>query len=463
MNSFWNLSFYNCFNRVKDVVFLGFKKLFIWFFKKYQKTFLISINNLFLLYKNLLLFKTYERATHRIFIIKTTKYKQKSAKQRKITIINDFVLLFIFHKSSLLTKFWQFDALCYKHFIKQKTVKLLKFYKQTLENGLIYITGALLTFSIDSLITDDEPLWEPVEWSLIQTWIFFIFIFAWIAENLITSRYGSYTGRDKKVWLAWYKTFWLLELLYLASYVSAALFVIVPFYYELAYSTSFVFSWWNWYTRLFFFKFTSLYVIVLLIAYLFHLNIRWLNWKKLLLFVLLINFFLAYLIYINFIMSFFGYFTDPLWYQKTRFIDYVQLSHEPLKWGWGPAKRDHFTYHKVSTVFWFKNDGPFAGAFLLFHLFYFIFTFLLYFYWLALLRRVFVTKEVTYTFATYCVSSLKHFFYFSLLIYLAIVASFVINYWRFPIEFLWVINSHSWIMNFLIIIKDYFIFILYLF
>jgi hypothetical protein len=30
-------------------------------------------------------------------------------------------------------------------------------------------------------------------------------------------------------------------------------------------------------------------------------------------------------------MAFFGYFTDPLWYQKTRFVDYIQLSHEPLK------------------------------------------------------------------------------------------------------------------------------------
>ena len=50
-------------------------------------------------------------------------------------------------------------------------------------------------------------------------------------------------------------------------------------------------------------------------------------------------------------MTFFGYFTDPTWYQKTRPIDYVQLSHEPARWGWGPARKDHFTYHSVRTVF----------------------------------------------------------------------------------------------------------------
>ena len=72
---------------------------------------------------------------------------------------------------------------------------------------MIYIRGLLVLFFFDAMLTDDEPLWEPVEWSLVQSWIMFIFAFAWIAENLISSRYGSYTGRDKRVWVAWYKTF----------------------------------------------------------------------------------------------------------------------------------------------------------------------------------------------------------------------------------------------------------------
>jgi hypothetical protein len=113
--------------------------------------------------------------------------------------------------------------------------------------------GLVLIFFIDASFTDDEPLWEPIEWSLVLTWIFFIFIFAWIAENLITSRYGSYTGRDKRVWFGWYKTFWLLEFWFAVTYAAASMLVIIPFYYELTYTISFTVSWWDWYTRLFFF------------------------------------------------------------------------------------------------------------------------------------------------------------------------------------------------------------------
>ena len=65
--------------------------------------------------------------------------------------------------------------------------------------GFMYIQGLLFLLFIDACLTDDEPLWEPVEWSLVQSWLLFIFSFAWIAENLIVSRYGSYTGRDKRV------------------------------------------------------------------------------------------------------------------------------------------------------------------------------------------------------------------------------------------------------------------------
>ena len=334
-------------------------------------------------------------------------------------------------------------------------INLLQIYKKTFDEGFFYIRGLFLIFFIDASITDDEPLWEPIEWSLVQTWILFIFIFAWIGENLIVSRYGSFTGRDKRVWFGWYKTFWLIELSYIISYGLTALLVIVPFYYELTYNVSFVISWWNWYTRVFFFKFIGLYTLVLMIAQLLQLNIRWIGWKKSLILILIINLFLSYMLYIHFITAFFGYFTDPLWYQKTRFIDYIQLSHEPLKWGWGPAKRDHFSYHKVSTVFWFKNDGPFAGAFFMFHLFLFLSIFFVYLYWLVLLRRVYTTKEITLTFTTFCISTLKQFYYLFMLLYCLIFMSFIVCYWRFPIEFLWLINSTSWFDNFFEILINY--------
>lgn len=447
-------------------------KKFKTFFANFRNNFLnLLLINYFLMWKNV--FKP------NFWINRKNKQSYKSAlaydstfffKKQTIRfnmllnlIKNNFVIFIFFNNFKNTTSLWLSNIFKANSDINAISIYFLNIYKRTFGEGFFYIRGLAIIFFIDACITDDEPLWEPIEWSLVQTWILFIFIFAWIAENLITSRYGSYTGRDKRVWFAWYKTFWLLDLCYILSYGVTAVFIIVPFYYELTYSVSFIFSWWNWYTRVFFFKFISIYTIVLFFAHLLQLNVRWLNWKKLFFFVLIINVFIAYLLYTHFIMTFFGYFTDPVWYQKTRFIDYIQLSHEPLKWGWGPAKRDHFTYHKVSTTFWFKNDGPFAGAFLMIHLFFFITLFFLYIYWVVLLRRVYTTKEITYTFTTFCVSALKQFYYFFFLIYILIFMSFLVCYWRFPIEFLWMINSNSWILNFLMIIGDYFLFLINIF
>ncbi len=347
----------------------------------------------------------------------------------------------------------------------------IKFYKyiynnvinelnKTLGFSFYYIRGFAFILFIDACLTDDEPLWEPIEWSLVQTWILFIFTFAWIAENLIVSRYGSYTGRDKRVWISWYKTFWLIEGYYVINYGIVCIFVMLPYYFETNYNLSFVYSWWHWYSRVFFFKFISLYTVILLMSFLLQLNIKWLNWKKGLIIILLVNIFISYLLYVHFIMVFFGYFTDPVWYQKARSVDYIQLSHEPSKWGWGPSKKDHFSYHNVKTVFWFKNDGPFASSFLFFHLFVFLCLFLLFFFWLSLLRRVWSTKEIPITLTTYCVSSLRQFFYFFLFLYIFILLSFIINYARLPWEFFYFIENVSWLNNFLVIIKDYIHFII---
>jgi len=340
----------------------------------------------------------------------------------------------------------------YLNVLKRKTLLL---WEKTFSFGWYYLQGFAFILFIDACLTDDEPLWEPIEWSLVQTWILFIFSFAWIAENLIVSRYGSYTGRDKRVWFSWYKTFWLIEGYYIINYGVACIFVIVPFYFELNYNLSFVYSWWHWYSRVFFFKFISIFTLMLFISYYLQLGVRWLNWKKALILVLLVNIFLSYLIYTQFIMTFFGYFTDPVWYQKTRPIDYIQLSHEPARWGWGPAKKDHFTYHNVKTVLWFKNDGPFASSFLLCQTFLFVCLFFLYIYWITLFRRIYAMKEIPLTYTTYCVSSMKQFFYFFLFFYVLIFFSYVFNYQRFPIEFLWTLDTLSWTQNFLTIVLDY--------
>jgi len=318
---------------------------------------------------------------------------------------------------------------------------MLNSFHRSLGEGSTYLRGLLVLFSFDALLTDDEPLWEPIEWSLVQSWIMFIFAFAWIAENLITSRYGSYTGRDKRVWAAWYKTFWLIEGWYIMSLGATALFVITPFYHEISYVLPLVVSWWNWYSRVFLFKFIATYSVALYVSYYLQLSLGLNHWRKSLFLIIVINLFLSHLLYTHFMMTFFGYFTDPNWYSQTRLIDYIQLSHEPNKWSWGNAKRDHFSYHKSTTVLWFKNDGPFASAFLLFHIMFFLTLFALYIYWLTLLRRVYTTQEVTYTYTTYCIASLRQFFYFFFFILLLAAFSLLIQYWRLPIEYMWIANT----------------------
>ena len=327
--------------------------------------------------------------------------------------------------------------------------------KRTWGEGFVYFKGVIIVLVADALIVDDEPLWEPVEWSMAQAWILIIFLLAWIAENLIVSRYGSYTGRDKRVWFAWYKTFWLIDLGFVLSLGAAIIFVMIPFYYELNYIMSFTTSWWNWYTRVFFFKFLAFNLIVLLGALFLQIKIRTLHWKSAFLLVLIVNLFFSYLLYTHFFLSFFSYFTHVNWYNSTRLIDYVQLSHEPNKWSWGAKKRDHFSYHKSSTVFWFKNDGPFAAASLLIQFLFFITLFLTFFYWLILLRRIYATQEFSFTYTIYAISALKQFFFFFFLLYLFVLGSYLVAYWRFPIEFIWVTNPSSWFTNFIDIIVNY--------
>lgn len=328
-------------------------------------------------------------------------------------------------------------------------------YKTTSTEGYIAIRGLLIIILIDAGVTDDEPLWEPIEWSLVQTWILFSFIFGWIAENLITSRYGSFTGKDKRVWFAWYKMAWIVDLFYIVSYAITSFLVITPFYNELTYNLTFVVSWWDWYSRLFFFKFICVYTIVLIAAQYLLIKIKSWNWKKSLVVVIFVNLFLTYLLFTHFIMAFFSYFTDPLWYSKVRYVDYIQASHEPSRWGWGARKKDHFTYHSVRTVFWYKNDSPFSGSFLLIHFYFFINLIMVYLYWLTLLRRLISTAELTYTFTTFCVSALRQFFYFFFLMYGFVFASYLLAYWRFPFELSWNLNSNYWLHHFVELVFEF--------
>lgn len=332
---------------------------------------------------------------------------------------------------------------------------VLNYFKRLVADGVIYFRGFFIVFSADALIIDDEPLWEPIEWSMVQSWILFIFLFAWIAENLIVSRYGSYTGRDKRVWFSWYKTFWLITAWYALTLGSATFFVITPFYYEINFLMSYTTIWWNWFTKNFFLQYFTILGTSALLVSIIQINLRWFNWKKIFSLLLVITFLFSYLLYTQFFMAFFSYFTNINWYTSTRMTDYIQLSHEPNKWGWGAKKRDHFSYHKSTTVFWFKNDGPLAAAFMFLQFLFFLSLFVTYMYWIVLLRRIYVTQEFSYTYTNYAISSLKQFFYFAFLLYIFIFMSYFICYWRFPIEFMGTINSPSWFLTFFLILKAY--------
>lgn len=53
--------------------------------------------------------------------------------------------------------------------INTSFINFLFFYKKSFGEGAIFIRGLFITFFIDCLVVDDEPLWEPIEWSLVQT------------------------------------------------------------------------------------------------------------------------------------------------------------------------------------------------------------------------------------------------------------------------------------------------------
>ncbi len=330
------------------------------------------------------------------------------------------------------------------------------FMKKSLGHGIYQIYGFLVILWVDVLLTDDEPLLEPIEWSMVQSWILFIFIFAWIGENLISSRYGSFTGKDKRLWAGWYRTFWLIDIWYAFNYFVTCIICVVPYYTELTYLLPLVNSWWNWYTRVFLFKFSFFLAIILYLSYWIQLNYRWVNWKKILVPVILINLLWGYLLYTQSIILLFGYFTDSDWYHTTKTVDYIQMSHEPFKWGFGSKKfRDNFGNHPSRTVFWFKYDGPFVASFLLFHAFFLVTIFIVYLYWIALFRRIWATREVPLTYTTYCVNNIRHFFYGFLFLYFFVVCSFIVQFLRLPPEYFYALDSLSWFENFLTIIRDY--------
>lgn len=317
------------------------------------------------------------------------------------------------------------------------------------------VRNMLIVFLIDALIMDDEPLWEPLEWSMLQTWLLWIFFFAWIAEIMIDARFGGYTGRDKRVWYGWYNSFFLIDMWYMVSFGIAFFFISTPFYYELTYQISAAVSWWNWLNRVYICKILFLNLLLNLWLLTLQIRARFWNWSKIFAHFLLLEVFFASVLFWSFFTFFFGYLTDPYWVVKNRPNADIALSTEPLKWGWGPLLRDNFQQHSSTSAIWFKTDGPWGASLLLLSGFFFLSIFFINFFLVTLLRRIWALHEVPITYMTYTVSSIRHSFSAFFFVFFLLFMSWVASYWRFPIELLYATNTSTWWSHFVDLVQTF--------
>lgn len=304
-------------------------------------------------------------------------------------------------------------------------------------DSFILIRNLFILLIIDGLILDDEPLWEPLEWSVVQTWILYIYIFSWSAEVIFSSRYGSYTNRDKIVWIGLFKVYSLMKLWFLFNMIFITIFITLPFYFEIIYSVSYINLWWNWYNSIFFFKFTSIFALITLLANLVRFKVRHSNHINTYFLLIISLFLIVYLFYINFIILLFGYFTQADLFRDSGWSESSKIIHGPLKWGWGFENRDHFAYHKTPSTFWYKNDPLIASSMLFLNILIFKFLFFLIIQVLTIIRVVWASNEFSTNIITYYYSNVKEFLNFILFLNMLIVMCIVYQYIKFPFELLW--------------------------
>jgi len=343
--------------------------------------------------------------------------------------------------------------------IKNNINYISKNYVLTLKTtGLIFLRNILLICILDTFLIDEEPLWEPLEWTLVQTWVLFIFIFSWIAETVVSSKYGSFTGRDKRVYFGLYRGFWIAQLWIIFNLFITLVFIIVPFYFEIYYNISYVVTWWNWFNSLFFFKIIFLFTFLNIITMISRFGLRWLNWKKILILNLIVTIVLFYLFFTQLVLTYFCYNTDILQYKKSGWMDYSSLSHGPLKWGWGSFGRDFFSFHGTLESYWFKNDSMYSLSFFLISFFLIFLYLFLIIQNLVFIRKLYYNKEISYTFLTYNSSNINQFFFSLLYLLGLVVISVLYQYMRSPGEFFLFDSNLSWSKIYLSNITYYFFF-----
>lgn len=323
------------------------------------------------------------------------------------------------HSLTIFTRFWALSD----HLLKLEFV--------------LYLRTFVIALILDTLILDDEPLWEPLEWSVLQTWVLFLYIFSWAAEVLFSSRYGSYTNRDKIVWMGLFKTYYLMLVWWVVNLFIVTVFVTLPFYFEITYAISYSVLWWNWFSSAFFYKLTVIFSIILLLSLLIRFQVRWSSHNTSLALFIAITVLLSYILYFLAMTTLFGFFTDSQDFRNSGWSDYSKIIHGPLKWGWGLEGRDHFSYHKTPESFWFKNDPLIASSLLFINIFFLFFFFFLLLQVLCILRTLISSGELSFNQATFFYGTLKYFYYLLLLLSFLVVMSLFYQFIRFPFEFGW--------------------------
>lgn len=328
----------------------------------------------------------------------------------------------------------------------------------------LYLRAFVLALLLDGLILDDEPLWEPLEWSVLQTWVLFIYVFSWGAEVIFSSKYGSYTNRDKIVWIGLFKTYWGLLLWFLVNIIIVTVFVTLPFYFEITYAISYSVVWWNWISSAFFFKLTTVFSLLLITLNILRFQARWSSHNTMQLTLLLVVCVLTYLTLFMFISTFFAPFTDSSEFQKSGWSQFSSIVNGPLKWGWGSDARDHFSYHKTPSVFWFKNDPLIASSLLFINIFVFLFIFFLLLQSIGILRLLVSTGELSHNNLTFLISSVKQYYYLMLSLLSLVVLSFIYQFMRFPFELAWFdkvvfVGKLEWliVLDFLSSVRSFFL------
>ena len=267
-----------------------------------------------------------------------------------------------------------------------------------------------------------------------MSWLLFLGAWTWFLGVFFSSRYGSYSPQDRVLWVGLYKVNTFFETSFFFSMLFITVFVTLPFYYEVTYSISNVFLWWSVYNTRLFLKAGVFFSLFYKASFFLRLQLRWFSVFSLSFLLLILLALVAYLLFFLFVNLFLTPLTDMYSYMRRGWMGLEQLTQGPCRWGSGPSSRDHFSYHKSSTVFWFKNDPLLAGSLFFFCLLFYLFTLFLYIQIFFLLCALHTSRAVSFNNLALLVYCCRRFQTFILFFCWVFVLSFIFHSLRIPLN-----------------------------